>query len=270
MLHTLNNLGPAPEPNLTVLWSQQLPEAFRRYCCEISIDTSSIQYENDDLMRPYWGDDYGIACCVSAMRIGKQMQFFGARVNVAKAMLYAINGGRDEKSGQQIAPPSEPFEGEYLDYEDLISRFDSTLDWLADTYVKALNIIHYMHDKYSPEHLMFALHDRDIYRTMACGIAGLSVAADSLSAVKHARVKVIRNDDGLAVDYEVQGSYPAYGNNDDRVDQIAAELVERFMNKLRRTTDVSRIGSHAIGAHDHIECRLREKDWQYARRATCG
>ncbi len=234
VLHTLHNLGPAPEPNLTVLWSPQLPEAFRRYCCEISIDTSSIQYENDDLMRPYWGDDYGIACCVSAMRIGKQMQFFGARVNVAKALLYAINGGRDEKSGQQIAPPSEPFEGEYLDYEDLISRFDSTLDWLADTYVKALNIIHYMHDKYSPEHLMFALHDRDIYRTMACGIAGLSVAADSLSAVKHARVKVIRNDDGLAVDYEVQGTYPAYGNNDDRVDQIAVELVERFMNKLRR------------------------------------
>ncbi|NND97467.1 MAG: formate C-acetyltransferase [Pirellulaceae bacterium] len=234
MLHTLRNLGPAPEPNLTVLWSRDLPEAFRRYCCEISIETSSIQYENDDLMRSCWGDDYGIACCVSAMRIGKQMQFFGARANLAKAMLYAINGGRDEKNGAQVAPPSDPFLGEYLDYDDLVDRLDRTLDWLAETYVKALNIIHYMHDKYSPEHILFALHDRVIYRTMACGIAGLSVAADSLSAVKHARVKVIRNDDGLAVDYEVQGEYPAFGNNDDRVDQIAVGLVEQFMDKLRQ------------------------------------
>jgi formate C-acetyltransferase len=234
MLRTLQNLGPAPEPNLTVLWSPGLPDGFRRYCCEISIETSSIQYENDDLMRPYWGDDYGIACCVSAMRIGKQMQFFGARANLAKAMLYAINGGRDEKSGVQVAPPSEPFRGEYLDYDDLIERLDRTLDWLAEMYVKALNIIHYMHDKYSPEHILFALHDRVIYRTMACGIAGLSVTADSLSAVKHARVKVIRNEDGLAVDYEVQGEYPAYGNNDDRVDRIAIGLVERFMEKLRQ------------------------------------
>jgi formate C-acetyltransferase len=234
VLHTLHNLGPAPEPNLTVLWSPRLPQSFRRYCAEVSISTSSIQYENDDLMRPYWGDDYGIACCVSAMRIGKQMQFFGARVNIAKAMLYAINGGRDEKSGLQIAPPSDPFSGEYLEYDDLIARFDRTLDWLAETYVKALNIIHYMHDKYSPEHLMFALHDREIYRTMACGIAGLSVATDSLSAVKHAKVKVIRGEEGLAVDYEVQGEYPAYGNNDEVVDEIACELVERFMGKLRQ------------------------------------
>lgn len=233
MLHTLRNLGPAPEPNLTVLWSPDLPQAFRRFCCQMSIETSSIQYENDDLMRPHWGDDYAIACCVSAMRIGKQMQFFGARANLAKALLYAINGGRDERTGEQIAPPSEPFRGDHLEYDDLLVRLDRTLDWLAETYVKALNIIHYMHDKYAPEHILFALHDRTIYRTLACGIAGLSVAADSLSAVKHARVKVIRNDDGLAVDYEVQGDYPAFGNNDDRVDQLAVELVERFMNKLR-------------------------------------
>ena len=232
MLHTLRNLGPAPEPNLTVLWSPGLPQEFRRYCCEISIATSSIQFENDDLMRPYWGDDYAVACCVSAMRIGKQMQFFGARANLAKAILYAINGGRDEKSGEQVAPVSDPFRGEYLEYDDLSSRFDRTLDWLAETYVKALNIIHYMHDKYSPEHILFALHDREIYRTMACGIAGLSVAADSLSAVKHASVKVIRNDEGLAVDYEVTGDYPAFGNNDERVDRIAVQLVETFMKKL--------------------------------------
>jgi formate C-acetyltransferase len=185
-------------------------------------------------MRPYWGDDYGIACCVSAMRIGKQMQFFGARANLAKAMLYAINGGRDEKSGVQVAPASEPILGDYLEYDELLERFDQTLDWLANTYVTALNIIHYMHDKYSPEHLQLALHDREIYRTLACGIAGLSVAADSLSAVKHARVKVVRNDEGLAVDYEVQGEYPAYGNNDNRVDEIAADLVKRFMDKLRK------------------------------------
>ncbi len=234
VLHTLYNLGPAPEPNLTVLWSDRLPRAFKEYCAKVSIETSSIQYENDDLMRGYWGDDYGIACCVSAMRIGKQMQFFGARANLAKAMLYAINGGRDELTGEQIAPASEPFAGDYLDYDDLVARFDRTMDWLAATYVKALNIIHYMHDKYSPEHLMFALHDREIHRTLACGIAGLSVAADSLSAVKHARVKVVRNDEGLAVDYRVEGDYPAFGNNDDRADAIACELVERFMSKLRQ------------------------------------
>jgi formate C-acetyltransferase len=233
-LHTLYNLGPAPEPNLTVLWSESLPVGFKEYCAKVSIETSSIQYENDDLMRSYWGDDYGIACCVSAMRIGKQMQFFGARANLAKAMLYAINGGRDELSGKQIAPVSEPFRGDYLEIEDLEERFDRMMDWLAATYVKALNIIHYMHDKYSPEHILFALHDREIYRTMACGIAGLSVAADSLSAVKHARVKVIRNEEGLAVDYEVEGDYPAYGNHDDRVDAIASRLVEQFMEKIRK------------------------------------
>jgi formate C-acetyltransferase len=233
VLQTLYNLGPAPEPNLTVLWAQDLPEGFKDFCAKVSIETSSIQYENDDLMRRYWGDDYGIACCVSAMRIGKQMQFFGARANLAKAMLYAINGGKDEKSGVQVAPASEPFTGDYLEFDDLMARFDKTLDWLAATYVKALNIIHYMHDKYSAENIMMALHDPVILRTMACGIAGLSVAADSFSAVKYAKVKVIRNDEGLAVDYEVIGDYPAFGNNDDRVDAFANDLVERFMDKVR-------------------------------------
>lgn len=234
VLQTLYNLGPAPEPNLTVLWSEQLPQGFKDFCAKVSIETSSIQYENDDLMRKYWGDDYGIACCVSAMRIGKQMQFFGARANLAKAMLYAINGGKDEKSGVQVAPVSEAFTGDYLEFDDLIARFDKTMDWLAETYVKALNIIHYMHDKYSPENIMMALHDKVVLRTMATGIAGLSVSADALSAVKHAKVKVIRNEDGLAVDYEVIGDYPAYGNNDDRVDQLATDLVERFMDKVRK------------------------------------
>ncbi|WP_343219067.1 formate C-acetyltransferase [Cerasicoccus maritimus] len=233
MLHTLRNLGPSPEPNLTVLWADKLPQPFKDFCAKISIETSSIQYENDDLMRPYWGDDYGIACCVSAMRIGKQMQFFGARANLAKAMLYAINGGVDEKSGKQVAPAFDAFKGEYLEYDELMARFDKMMDWLAKTYVKALNIIHYMHDKYCPEHLMMSLHDRTIFRTMACGIAGLSVAADSLSAVKYAKVKVVRNEDGLACDYQVEGEYPAYGNNDDRADDIACKLVETFMDKIR-------------------------------------
>ncbi len=234
VLQTLYNLGPAPEPNLTVLWAQDLPQGFKDFCSKVSIETSSIQYENDDLMRKYWGDDYGIACCVSAMRIGKQMQFFGARANLAKAMLYAINGGKDEKSGAQVAPESDPFTGEYLEFDDLMARFDNMMEWVAQTYVKALNIIHYMHDKYSPENIMMALHDKVVMRTMACGIAGLSVSADALSAVKHAKVKVIRNEDGLAVDYEVIGDYPAYGNNDDRVDAFANDLVERFMDKVRK------------------------------------
>ena len=234
MLQTLYNLGPAPEPNLTVLWAQELPQGFKDFCAKVSIETSAIQYENDDLMRKYWGDDYGIACCVSAMRIGKQMQFFGARANLAKTMLYAINGGKDEKSGKQVAPVSEAFTGDTLEFDDLMARFDNTMDWLAATYVKALNIIHYMHDKYSPENIMMALHDRVVMRTMATGIAGLSVCADALSAVKHAKVNVIRNADGLAVDYEVIGDYPAYGNNDDTVDTLATDLVERFMDKVRK------------------------------------
>lgn len=232
-LQTLHNLGPAPEPNLTVLWSADLPQGFKDFCAKSSIESSSIQYESDDLMRPYWGDDYGIACCVSAMRIGKQMQFFGARVNLGKALLYAINGGRDEKSGDQVAPPIEPITSEYLDYDEVMENYDKTLAWLAKVYVQALNIIHYMHDKYNYEKLEMALHDRDVFRTMACGIAGLSVVADSLSAIKHAKVKVIRDDSGLAVDYETEGDFPMFGNNDDRVDQIAVWLVKTFMEKVR-------------------------------------
>ena len=233
-LHTLYNLGPAPEPNLTVLWSISLPEPFKRYCAKVSIDTSSIQYENDDIMRDVWGDDYGIACCVSAMRIGKQMQFFGARANLAKALLYAINGGRDELSGEQVAPMFAPITSEYLDYNEVMAKFDQMLDWLAELYINTLNVIHYMHDKYNYERLQMALHDVDVFRTQACGIAGLSVVADSLSAIKYARVKAIRNEDGLVTDYEIEGEYPAFGNNDDRVDMIAVDVVERFMNKLRK------------------------------------
>ena len=234
MLHTLSNLGPAPEPNMTVLWSRNLPEAFKRYCICVSRDTSAVQYENDDLMRPYWGDDYGIACCVSAMRLGKQMQFFGARVNLAKALLYAINGGRDEMSGQQIAPPSPQVTGDVLDFDEVWTKFDATMEWLARTYVHAMNCIHYMHDKYFYERLEMALHDRDILRTMAFGIAGLSVVADSLSAIRHAKVHVIRDANGLAVDYRVEGEFPTFGNADAAVDDIAADLVSRFMTKIRK------------------------------------
>jgi formate C-acetyltransferase len=234
LLHTLTNLGPAPEPNLTVLWSQQMPEPFKRYCVKLSAETSSIQYENDDLMRPYWGDDYGIACCVSAMRLGKQMQFFGARVNLAKCMLYAINGGRDEVSGDQVAPPALPVADDVLSFEDVMSKFDSMMEWLARTYVHAMNCIHYMHDKYFYERLEMALHDRDVLRTMAFGIAGLSVVADSLSAIKYAKVRPIREESGLVVDYSVEGTFPTFGNNDDRVDLIAADLVRVFMDKLRK------------------------------------
>ncbi|MEG4113686.1 MULTISPECIES: formate C-acetyltransferase [unclassified Microcoleus] len=233
-LHTLSNLGTAPEPNLTVLWSENLPDNFKQFCAKVSSDTSSIQYENDDLMRPQYGDDYAIACCVSAMRIGKQMQFFGARVNLAKTLLYAINGGKDEKSGDQIAPQFPPITTEYLDYDEVRARFQEMMAWLAKTYINTLNVIHYMHDKYCYERLEMALHDRDVYRTMACGIAGLSVVADSLSAIKHAKVKVIRNEQGLAVDYSIEGEYPKYGNNDDRVDSLAIELVQSFMNEIRQ------------------------------------
>lgn len=233
-LHSLVNLGPAPEPNLTVLWSKNLPEGFKKFCAKISIDTSAIQYENDDLMRITLGDDYGIACCVSPMKIGKQMQFFGARANLAKTLLYAINGGKDENSGRQVAPKFEPITSEYLDYNEVMEKFDQMMDYVAKIYIKALNAIHYMHDKYSYEALEFALHDREIYRTMACGIAGLSVVADSLSAIKYAKVKVIRNNQGLAVDYKVEGDFPRYGNDDDKVDDIAVELVKTFMRKLEK------------------------------------
>lgn len=233
-LHTLYNLGPAPEPNLTVLWSKQLPENFKRYCARVSAETSSIQYENDDLMRPHFGDDYGIACCVSAMRIGKQMQFFGARANLAKALLYAINGGVDEKLGVQVGPAIAPIVSDVLDYEEVKAKFDIVQDWLAKLYMNTLNVIHYMHDKYCYERIEMALHDRDIVRTMACGIAGLSVVADSLSAIRYAKVRPIRNEKGIAVDFEIEGDYPQYGNNDDRVDQMAVQLVEGFMNRLRK------------------------------------
>ena len=234
LLHTLEDLGPAPEPNITVLWSKNLPEGFKKYCAKISIATSSIQYENDDLMRITLGDDYGIACCVSAMKIGKQMQFFGARANLAKTLLYAINGGKDEMSGKQVAPKFEPITSEYLNYDEVMEKFDQMMDYVAKIYIKALNAIHYMHDKYSYEALEMALHDRKIRRTMACGIAGFSVAVDSISAIKYAKVKVIRNDDGLAVDYEVEGDFPKFGNDDDRVDEIAVNLVKTFMKKIEK------------------------------------
>ena len=234
ILHTLENLGPAPEPNLTVLWSTRLPEGFKRYTANLSIKTSSIQYENDDVMRTTLGDDYGIACCVSPMKIGKQMQFFGARANLAKTLLYAINGGKDEKSGKQVAPRFEPITSEYLDYNEVMVKFDQMMDYVAKIYIKALNAIHYMHDKYSYEAIEMALHDKDVIRTMACGIAGLSVVADSLSAIKYAKVKVIRDENGLAVDYEIEGDYPKFGNDDDRVDQIAVDVVTQFLRKLKK------------------------------------
>jgi formate C-acetyltransferase len=233
-LHTLVNLGAAPEPNLTVLWSEHLPNNFKQFCAKVSSETSSIQYENDDLMRPTYGDDYAIACCVSVMRIGKQMQFFGARVNLAKTLLYAINGGKDEKSGDQIAPNFAPITSEYLDYQEVNDRLQQMMAWLAKAYVNTLNVIHYMHDKYCYERIEMALHDRDVYRTMACGIAGLSVVTDSLSAIRYAKVKVIRNEQGLAVDYETEGEYPKYGNNDDRADNMAIDIVARFMNEIRK------------------------------------
>ena len=233
-LHTLANLGPSPEPNLTVLWSVNLPTNFKRYCAKMSIESSSIQYENDDMMRFTHGDDYGIACCVSSMRIGLEMQFFGARANLAKCLLYAINGGVDEISHKQVGPKFTPITGEYLDYDEVMEKFDAMMRWLAEVYVNTLNVIHYMHDKYCYEKLQMALHDKNVTRWFATGIAGLSVVADSLSAIKYARVKVIRDETGLAVDYEVEGDFPKYGNDDDRVDNIARGIVHRFMEHVRK------------------------------------
>lgn len=233
-LHTLENMGTSPEPNLTVLWSTKLPEGFKRYCAKISITTSSIQYENDDLMRVYHGDDYAIACCVSSMRVGKEMQFFGARANLAKCLLYAINGGRDEKTGEQIGPKYRAIEGEYLDYDDVFSKYLDMMRWLAGVYVNALNAIHYMHDKYSYERIQMALHDEHVHRWFATGIAGLSVVADSLSAIKYAKVRVVRDETGLVTDYVTEGDFPKYGNDDDRVDTIAHDIVEIFMNMIRQ------------------------------------
>ncbi len=242
-LHTLSNLGPAPEPNLTVLWSDKLPQTFKEFCANVSIESSAVQYENDEIMRPYFGDDYGIACCVSAMEIGKQMQFFGARANLAKALLYAINGGVDEVSKDQVAPAMDPITSEYLDYDEVMEKYDEITNWLAKLYINTLNVIHYMHDKYAYESVEMALHDTEILRTMATGIAGFSVTADALSAIKYAKVKVIRDEDGLAVDYEIEGDFPKYGNNDDRVDSIAVELLESFMSKVKQN-DTYRDSKH--------------------------
>lgn len=233
MLHTLNNLGSSPEPNLTILWSEKLPKKFKKYCAGVSIDTSSIQYENDDLMKEFMGDDYAIACCVSCMREGKDMQFFGARANLAKCLLYAINGGVDERTGVQVSPKMEAITSEVLDYKDVMNKYDKMMDWLCDLYVNTLNVIHYMHDKYSYEALEMALHDNEIRRFFATGIAGLSCAVDSLSAIKYAKVFPVRNENGIAVDFKIEGEFPKYGNNDDRVDNIAKDLVSRFMNKIR-------------------------------------
>ena len=233
-LHTLTNLGPAPEPNMTILWSTRLPQAFKTYASRLSVETSSIQYENDDLMRGKFGDDYGIACCVSAMRIGKQMQFFGARANLAKALLYAINGGRDEITGEQVAPTTAPVAGDVLTYAEVRGRFDQTLDWLANLYINTLNIIHYMHDKYAYERVQMALHDEEVLRTSACGIAGLSVVVDSLSAIRHAKVSVVRDETGLVKDYLIEGEFPKFGNNDPAVDDLAVDIVSTFMKKLRK------------------------------------
>ncbi|WES65933.1 formate C-acetyltransferase [Microbacter sp. GSS18] len=232
-LQTLYNLGPAPEPNMTVFWSSKLPQGFKDFCAQVSIDTSAVQYESDDLIRCRWGDDAAIACCVSPMRVGKQMQFFGARVNLAKALLYAINGGRDEVSGKQVSPAAAPVAEAVLDYDDVMARFDQTMDWLADTYVEALNCIHWSHDKYAYERIEMALHDKNVMRTMACGIAGLSVAADSLSAIKYATVTPVFDERGVVVDYRTEGEFPTFGNDDDRADDIAVDLVERFMAKVR-------------------------------------
>ncbi len=232
-LHTLVNLGPAPEPNMTILWSPSLPDNFKKFCARLSIETSSIQYESDELMREKFGDDYGIACCVSAMRIGKQMQFFGARANLAKALLYALNGGKDERYNDRVAPVTEPVGDGYLNYDDVLARFDHICDWLAKLYINTLNIIHYMHDKYCYERIQMALHDEEIVRTSACGIAGLSVVADSLSAIKYAKVKPIRGENGLITDFEIEGDYPKFGNNDPRVDEIATDIVKNFMQKLQ-------------------------------------
>lgn len=234
ILHTLNNLGSAPEPNLTVLWSKNLPKEFKKFCAEISINTSSIQYENDDIMRPMWNDDYAIACCVSAMAVGKQMQFFGARCNLGKALLYAINGGRDEITKEQVLPPSESITSEYLKYSEVVKKLDKTMDLVAKEYINALNIIHYMHDKYAYEKIEMALHDKEILRTMACGIAGLSIVADSLSAIKYAKVKPIRDENGIAINFEIEGDYPKFGNDDDRVDSIAVDIVKKFIKKLEK------------------------------------
>lgn len=265
-LHTLYNLGPAPEPNLTVLWADKLPENWKKFCAKVSIDTSAIQYENDDLMRVDYGDDYGIACCVSPMKIGKQMQFFGARANLAKCLLYAINGGRDERTGVQVAPKFEPITSEYLDYNEVMEKYEQMMRWLAKVYVNALKIIHYMHDKYDYEAYEMALHDGDVQRIRATGIAGLSIVADSLAAIRDCKVKVIRDERGLAVDFEREGEYVPYGNNDDRTDAIAVEITEKFMNYLRPARDLPQCGCHAVHPDDYQQCGVWKENRYDSRR----
>ncbi len=286
-LHTLHNLGAAPEPNLTVLWSTRLPANFKRFCAKVSIETSSVQYENDDLMRFHHGDDYAIACCVSSMRLGKEMQFFGARANLAKCLLYAINGGIDEISGEQVGPAYRPITSDYLDYDDVMAKYDDMMEWLAGVYVNTLNVIHYMHDKYCYEKLQMALHDKEVTRWFATGIAGLSVVADSLSAIKYAKVRVIRNEKGIATDYEVEGDFPKYGNDDDRVDTIAYNIVHKFMEHIRKnhtyrngipTTSILTITSNVVyGKNTGATPDGRKKGIAFApganpmhRRDTCG
>ncbi len=272
MLHTLYNLGPAPEPNITVLWSTHMPQAFKRYCVKVSKDTSSLQYENDDLMRPFWGDDYAIACCVSAMRLGKQMQFFGARVNLAKALLYAINGGRDEVSGDQVSPRTMPVTGDFLDYDDVMAKFDTTMEWLAKTYVHAMNCIHYMHDKYFYERLEMALHDRDILRTMAFGIAGLSVVADSLSAIKYGKIRVARDASGLVVDYQNEGNASTPAVRQQRRPRRPDRVGDRhgLHGEDPQASDLSQRDAHPERSHHHLERRLRKGHRQYAGRPQKG
>ena len=272
MLHTLHNLGPAPEPNITILWSNHMPAPFKRYCVKVSRDTSSLQYENDDLMRPFWGDDYGIACCVSAMRLGKQMQFFGARVNLAKALLYAINGGRDEVSGEQVSPPTLPVTGEFLDFDEVMAKFDSTMEWLARTYVHAMNCIHYMHDKYFYERLEMALHDRDILRTMAFGIAGLSVVADSLSAMKYGKIRVMRD--------QIRAGRRLSKRRQHRDTPVRQQRRSRRSDRVQhrhqlhgedtQAPDVSKRDTHTERAHDHVERRVWKGHGKHPGRSPQG
>ncbi len=260
LLHTLYNLGPAPEPNLTIWYSPRLPDGFRRFSAKVAIDTSSLQFESDEIMRRTWGDDGAIACCVSPMLIGKQMQFFGARANLAKCLLYAINGGRDEMSGEQIAPVSAPVDGEVLDFDDVLGRFETMMDWLAGVYVNAMNVIHYMHDKYAYERVEMALHDYAPLRTMAFGMAGMSVVADSLSAIKYATVRVVRDSTGLVTDYKIEGEFPQFGNNDNQVDQLAVVDSQHFHEQAAEVPDLPQRPAHAVGADDHLERGLRQGD----------
>ncbi len=270
ILQTLYNLGPAPEPNLTIWYSPRLPDGFRRFAAKVAIDTSSLQFESDEIMRSAWGDDGAIACCVSPMMVGKQMQFFGARANLAKCLLYAINGGRDEVSGEQVGPALAPVKGEFLEFDDVLGKFDRMMDWLAGVYVNAMNIIHYMHDKYAYERVEMALHDYAPLRTMAFGIAGMSVVADSLSAMKYAKVRVVRDETGLITDYQTEGTFPVFGNNDNRVDQLAVWLVTHLHEQAEKTPDLSQGAPHPVDPDDHVERRLRQGHRQHARRASPG